>query len=320
MNKSFFIAIIIIIFTFFVPVKLNQDNIVKSHAISSQYDEMLVSATSDAAKQLIYTIDSYSNENVAEGEKIDYRDINLNLDKALDRFYGTLFINMNIEENYSYQQAIKYRIPIKIVTGYEGYYINYFKADGKGEEWSELKPYSLVDGDLVIHFTLDDTVYVTDPITQKTKTGKRKDFETKYPTSCLKDQKTFNEVRNQVINNMIQNDLEYYTKQANAIAQQYNWSIRFDIPYWGNKAIDSVSFLAFYQGDGFVGANKVFNSYGFSTTKTIKNKNIYGYIKNGKKLYSNEKKENIELVYFENEYEAAENGYEPDLEYYYNIK
>ncbi len=320
METKIFLIIVIIISLLFFPIKINQESIVKSHSISKQYDEMLVSATSDATKQLVYATDSYSNENVAEGEKIDYRNINLNLDKALDRFYKTLFINMNIEESYAYQQGIKYRIPIKIATGYEGYYINYFKADGKGEEWSDLKPYSFVDGDLVIHFTLNDTVYVTDPITKDTKEGKRKEFETKYPNSCLKDQETFQKVKNQVINSMIQSDLEYYTKQSNDIAKRHNWNIRFNIPYWGNNSIDSVSFLAFYQGDGFTGADKVYNAYGFSTSRTIRDNGIYGYVKNGKKLYSHEKVKDVELSYFENEYEAAKDGYSPDLDYYFNLK
>ncbi len=315
-NRNFYILAIILLLVIYFPVKLNQESIIKSHTISKQYDEMLVSATNDATKQLVYSTDSYSNENIAEGDKIDYRDINLNLDKALDRFYDTLYLNMNIEENYSSQQAIKYRIPIKIATAYEGYYINYFKIDGQGEQWSELKPYSMVDGDIVIHFTLDDTVYVTDPVTKDIKKGKRKEFENKYPNSCLKNEKTFNEVKTQVINSMIRNDLEYYTIQSNKIAQLHNWKIGFNIPYWGDKAIDSISFLAFYQGDEFIGADKIYNSYGFSTTKTKKDKAIYGYIKNGKKMYSNIKNENMDLTYFTNEYEAAKDGYSPDLYYY----
>lgn len=317
-GKKFFILIIMILFTLYLPTSINQKSIDKSRNMSNQYHEVIVNATSDATRLLVDVTDSYSNENMAEGNKVDYRDINLNLDKALDRFYKTLYLNLNIEESYSYQEQIKHRIPIKIATAYEGYYINYFKMDGKGEQWSELKPYSLVEGELVIHFTLDDNVTVTDGNTNTTITAKRQYFEKKYPNSCLKDQQTFDNVKSNVINSMIQEDLEYYTSHSNSLAKLNGWNIVFDIPYWGNRSINSIAFIAFYQGDEFIGTEHMYNSYGYSTSKTTKNKFIYGYIKNGKKLYSYIEENDVsEITIFNNQFEAAKAGYSPDSEYFY---
>ncbi|UYZ39104.1 hypothetical protein OD350_28955 (plasmid) [Clostridium beijerinckii] len=315
--KNMFIVMIIVIYALYLPTKIEQNSIDTAAALSQDYDEMLASATNDATQQLIYSTDSYSNELMAEGTKFDYRNINLNLDKALDRFYRTVYINLNIEENYSYQQAIKHRIPIKIAVGYDGFYVDYFKSDGTGEAWSDIHKFSDVQGDLVFHFTLSDEVTVTNSITKVTKTGTREELASLYPSSCLKDEETFKKVKSQVINTLIQSDLEYYTKNTNAIALRYGWNIKFNIPYWGNRAVNSVAFIAFYQGDGFAGGKKVFDSYGYATSQILNKRDVYGYTVDGKKLYSDNKLENVgKLTYFESPYEAAKDGYSPDPRYY----
>ncbi len=98
-SKNSLLIAIVLIFVMYVPIKINQISVEKSNKVKVEYDEVVATASSDAARQLIYAADSYSNENLAEGKKIDYRDMNLNLDKALDRFYRTLFLNLNKDCN-----------------------------------------------------------------------------------------------------------------------------------------------------------------------------------------------------------------------------
>lgn len=312
--KDFFIVAIIFLGVLFLPLRIDQEAIRKSNNSINDCNRMLARATEDAAQQLVYTTDSYSNENVGEGERYNERDINLNLDKALDRFYKTMFLNMNIENSYAEQQALLHKIPIKIATGYEGYYINSFKNDGSGEQWSDIKPYSFVEDDKVIYFTLSDEVYVSDSI-NGIKRGMREDFEDVYENSCLNSKKEFHEVKSHVINRAIQQDLQYYTKQANNIAKRNNWNTQFNVPYWGNRSVNDIAFIAFYQDEGFIGSDRMYNTYGYATTKIVKNKDIYGYMKNGRKLYS-EIKSGEGDTYFSNAYEAAINGYSPDILYY----
>ena len=318
MPKHIFLITTIVLLGFFLPARYTQDSINSSISLSKDYDEMLVNATSDATHKLLEATDSYSNEIVAEGNKSDYRNINLNLDAALDRFYKTVYMNLNIEDNYAEQQAIKHRIPIKIALGYDGFYVDYFNTDGNGEEWSEIHKYSDVQGDNVIEFTLGDQVTVTNPKTKESYSGTRTELAGKFPKSCLKDEETFQKVKSQVINSLIQADLEYYTTKNNQIAKQNGWNMNFDIPYWGNRAINSIAFVAFYQGDGFVGQNKVFDTFGYSTSQSVVKEDIYGYTYAGKKLYSNVKLDNVgKVTYFENSYEAAAHGFSPDPRYYY---
>ena len=317
-GKNMFIIVIIVLFSFYLPTRIEQNSINTSETLSHQYDEMLVSATSDATQILIQATDSYSNEIQAEGSKVDYRDMNLNLDAALERFYKTVYINLNIEESYSHQQAIKHRLPIKLALGYEGFYVDSFKTDGTGESWSSIHKYSDVQGNLVIHFTLGNDVTVTDKNNKVTKTGTRAALASLYPSSCLKDEETFNKVKSQVINSLIQSDLEFYTKQTNEIALENGWNLNFDSPYWGNRSINSVAFVAFYQGDGYYGKNKMYDSFGYATSQTVDKREVYGYTQDGKKLYSDNKLTNVgTLTYFENQYEAAIHGYSPDPKYYF---
>lgn len=318
MSRIMIIMAILILTNLYLPTRMEQNTIFTAEAQSKQYNEMLVSATSDATQTLLRVSDSYSNELMAEGTKVDYRNINLNLDASLERFYKTLYINLNIEEDYSYQQSVKFRIPIKIAIGYDGFYVNYFKTDGSGEEWSDIHKFSDVQGDLVIHFTLSDEVTVTNHVTKETRTGTRAELAKYYPTSCLKDEATFNKVKSQVINSLIQSDLEFYTTKNNQIALQNGWNMNFDIPYWGNTSIDSVSFIAFYQGDALLGTNKMYSAFGYATSQAVNKREIYGYTRDGKKLYSDNKLTSVgELTYFENQFEAAMKGYSPDPIYYY---
>lgn len=318
MSRIMIIMAILILTNLYLPTRMEQNTIFTAEAQSKQYNEMLVSATSDATQTLMRVSDSYSNELMAEGTKVDYRNINLNLDAALERFYKTLYINLNIEEDYSHQQAVKFRIPIKIAVGYDGFYVNYFKTDGAGEEWSDIHKFSDVQGDLVIHFTLSDEVTVTNHVTKETRTGTRAELAKYYPTSCLKDEVTFNKVKSQVINSLIQSDLEFYTTKNNQIALQNGWNMNFDIPYLGNTSIDSVSFIAFYQGDALLGTNKMYSAFGYATSQAVNKREIYGYTRDGKKLYSDNKLTSVgELTYFENQFEAAMKGYSPDPIYYY---
>lgn len=317
-SKHIFLITILILMGFYIPTKYQQDSINSSEIMSREYDEMLVNATSDATFKLLETTDSYSNEIVAEGTKIDYRNINLNLDAALDRFYKTVYMNLNIEDNYAYQQSIKHRIPIKIALGYDGYYVDYFSEDGRGEQWSQIHKYSNVEGDLVIYYTLGNEVSVTNSVTKESKSGTREQVAPYFPRSSLVDEQTYEKVKSQVINSLIQADLEYYTTKNNEIAKRFGWNMNFDIPYWGNRAINSVAFVAFYQGDGYAGISKVYDSFGYSTSQSVNAKNIYGYSYGGKKLYSDVLLNNVgELTYFENQFEAAISGYSPDPRFYY---
>lgn len=316
MKHTSFTAIMVfyLVLVVFLPVRINSEAIRAAETSKYTYNEILTNATDDASRQLIQTVSNYSIETLAAGNQLNYQTINLNLDQGLDRFYRTLFLNLNIENDYAKQQEIKMHIPIKIIAGYDGYYVDHWDMDGKGEKWSDKKLYTTIDNtnNLAIRFTLDDNVYVKNISNGEEFQGNRSDIASKYPNSCLVDEKTFNEIKGQVINQHIKEDLEYYTYETNAIARRNGWHLSFNTPFWGDRSITSISFIAFMQGNVVQGTVR-FNNYGYSSTNIVRNNNIYGYTNSkGIKLYSHEKAGD-NLVYFSNEIEAAKNGYEPDL-------
>lgn len=306
--------VLVLVFVVYLPTRLNNEAIKETETSKYTIDEILTNATDDASSQLIKTVSNNSVEILAEGSKENYQTIDLNLDQALDRFYRTLFLNLNVENDIAKQQAIKINIPIKIVTGYDGYYVDRWSMDGEGESWSDKKLYATIDNTnhLAIRFTLDDNVYVKDIDTGEEFQGVRADIASKYPSSCLADEDTFNKIKQQVINQHIKEDLDYYTYEANSIARKNGWKLSFNNPYWGGRSITSISFIAFMQGDAILGTVK-FNNYGYSVTEIVKRKDVYGYTTStGIKLYSYEKVGG-NPVYFQNEIEAAKSGYSPDL-------
>lgn len=316
MYKSFItIMVLFLVLVLYLPMTINSEAIQSAELSKFTYNEILTNATDDASRELIKTVSNNSIETLGDGNKVNYKTMELNLDSALDRFYRTLFINFNIEDDYSKQQAMKINIPIKIVAGYDGYYVDHWSMDGKEEQWSDKKLYSMIDNknNLAIRFTLDDNVYVKNINTGEEFQGNRSDIASKYPTSCLSDETSFTETKSQIINQHIKQDLDYYTYETNAIAKRNGWQLSFNIPYWGDRSITGISFIAFMQGNPVQGTVK-FDNYGFSTTMIVKNNDIYGYIaSNGAKLYSNDNTAGSNPTYFSNEIEAAKSGYAPDL-------
>ncbi|OPJ60667.1 hypothetical protein [Clostridium oryzae] len=303
-----------------MPGKLNQAAMVKAENTKNEYHEAISSACQDAAKALMIFNDSYSTELGAQGKKENFQKIALNLKEGLDRFYRSMYIDLDIENSYSQQQALMSQFPVIIAIGYDGYFVhtwNETKENGKytvTNKWTDKKKYSIFDSkfDIKISYTLDDYVYIEDYKNNKKLEGDRKNFASLYP-SYFSDS-SFKKVKQQVINQLLQKDLEYYTYYCNRIAKQNGWKLKFKVPYWGNRSIDTISFLAFYQGKIFQAQDR-YDSYGYGAAKIVEHKQLYGYEKNGHKYYSRHKNGTNLTAYYD-EYEAAENGCSPDPEYY----
>lgn len=312
---SFVIAIIFsCVLTF--SVRQNQKLMVKNEIFKTNYNEALTNAVNDASKELIHVNDFASLELMAEGRKVNYKKVKLNLDSALDRFFETLYLNLNIDDNKISQQTVLDNIPLIVAVGYDGFYIHSWQEIKTGNEldvknsWSEKFPFQIIDEkrNLKINYTLDDYVYIENLKTNEKFEGYQNKF--KDLSSYLGEE--FNKSKSQVINQLIKNKAEYYVNN-NHIAQKHNWNLNFNIPYWGDRSINDISFVAFLQDELY--GEKVYNTYGFGTAKIVERAPIYGYEINDKKLYSKHRKgENVTSFY--DEYEAAKMGYTPDPMYY----
>ncbi|MEG2983581.1 MAG: hypothetical protein RR835_02695 [Peptostreptococcaceae bacterium] len=289
-----------------------------SEVVNVKYSEIVTNACKDATEELVVINNDKSIEMAGDGENINYEKIDFNKNKALERFYKSLYINLNIENDYAAQQVLFEHIPIKIVVGYDGYYINswvkeYNNQKAKYEtkqKWVGKMKYSKVDNknNIKIDFTLNENVTITNKVTNQVTTGNRKDFDKKYPNSYFG--REFENIRNQTIFEAVQNSVEYYTHASNNIAKKNGWKYSFKAPYVDSKLLKNISFLALMQGNGEQGVNNKFNTYGFSVSKIERKNKVYGYTKDGIKYYKENYDKNCEEI-FDSEIEAAASGYRP---------
>lgn len=304
----------------FIPMQIDLEKRMEANRITNTYNDMVIDASNNAAKELIEP--SYENSNdaeiLAEGKREDYRTINnLNLDKALWRFYNTMYLSLNLHNKVS-QEQLKMYIPIIVAIGYDGYNINTFEEKGNSinKVWKEKKQWMYFDkkSNIEINFTLGNDVKVIDFNTGKTIQGKAKELATTYPNSIL-NSPNFDFIRRKKITDTVNQDLSWFTSKNNKIAKKNGWKYTFYIPYIDTKNItNSIGFIAFVQGLPLKGADTTYNSYGFGTAKIIQSTKYYGNVINGKKYYHTKNctdfNEN-DAVEFNSKIEAAKAGYSP---------
>jgi hypothetical protein len=310
---------IVILAIIFLPGQINQNQLIRSNEFTQRGNEVVGNAVQDASLELIQSKDNDSSYVKSLGNRVNFKTTELNLDAGLNQFYRTLYQNLNIEHDYSKQKAEKFKIPVKIAIGYDGYYTDIFesKKGGNPEKWSNKKTYSLLDtkNNIKINFTLDDYVYIQDLANNQKFEGQQSTFKSKYPHSCFGDETKFKEVKNRTILNLMKTELENSTYYNNYIAKKNGWKLNFDLK-GGNRAFDSISFIAFVQNDELK-IIQAYNSYGFGSAKITELKKFLGYERNGKKLYTSQKNREIDgnTIIFQTAKDAASAGYVPDPKY-----
>lgn len=311
---------IIVIIMAAIPVNLGIDKRIEAEQIKRSYNSAIDSAVRDAASVLIESNNSESAEILANGLNDNYEKIELNRDRALNKFYETMFINMNVSKDKINQEILKKYVPIKIIVGYDAYYINTLyeindehtnKHEIK-EKWMPGKKYVFFDkkNNLGIYFSLADYTVVNDYNTGKINIGSNEELNKLYPISVFGTE--FNNIRKSAIIENIKNDLTYFTYLNSEIAKNNGWRYSFEIPVIDNRAIDNISFIAFVQGLPISGTENL-NTYGFGVSKIVNTKHYYGNEIKGRKYYH---RKNCSLAQesdkvFDTKEEAAKAGYYP---------
>ncbi|TYQ16012.1 UNVERIFIED_CONTAM: hypothetical protein Cloal_2513 [Acetivibrio alkalicellulosi] len=307
-----------------VLLDTSQKNSVQAQNYKERYTNILRVAVEDASNALLYR--EYSQELVGDQyTKKHYLDIDLNLEYALDRYYETMFMNLNIEGNKIEQQNFKIHNPVKIVTGFDGYHVHTWENvqtplgySEMMEIWLPKKPYSHYDqnSNLIINFTLSDFIYVYDVVTGEWIEGYRNEIFNEYPHCRVFEPHIFDLLRRQTIVQMIQDDLERYTIKYNYIAKQYNLGYIFTMPMikedeWQNT-IEGISFISFIQGLPVKGFdNLVINTYGFGGARISKQSYYYGNIIDDARYYHIEGCFEDVSARFNSRKDAAKEGYYP---------
>lgn len=215
------------------------------------------------------------------------RELILNKNLAVRKFYESLYSNFSILTDTTLQEQLKVFTPVILITDEDGYYIQFddlCTVEGETvmkQTWTEKRPYAYEDDNLVYSFTLNDYIRLYDKNTGEIEEGKYQDMATLYPgNEILNDAARYDEVRRNTIVNSLIEDMNYYINQHNRIAEHFGISYNFALPYiqqedW-YRTIDDIGMLVIFQGYPY-GAftDDVFNQYSFAGARIRKTDSYY---------------------------------------------
>lgn len=286
------------------------------------YDLVLKNSCEDAAQAMIQPSNEQQLNTIEQGYVKSPKEIEPNLDKALETFYNTLFMNLGIQNDPALQEGFKRYVPLKMVVAYKGLYVctsTEYTEGGKKkfkEMWQPLISFNYKDAknNLIINYTLNDYVYITD-LKNGYVEGTSKDMRQKYPLCEALSDKHFEGMRRKVITDTINNAMGYYTEKNNSIGRQNGFSYKFKIPIIDNdklNEIDSASFIAFYQGLP-IRSDVIHNNYALSASRITANKKYYGSqgLNNYYHTSSSCPRITGKVKVFNSRVDAAKDGYSP---------
>ncbi|MFM9280872.1 hypothetical protein [Paenibacillus jiagnxiensis] len=317
---SWVLVFVIIVFPLFFKNDLRGVEQERTQEKMVMYDGALRAAVQDAA----FALQLNENQNL-EGSYGSTKRIRANKELAVEAFYETLFNNVGIRDDVIAQGVLKTYIPVLAVIDYDGLWIytneTISNVNGENESrqvWKVKKPFAFSDEQgNSLSFTLDDYVYAYDAATQEWFEGRREEVSilTDHRIPLLEDPDTFDQVRRTTIISVVQGSLEHSINSYNEYARRLGITYTFTLPRveqeeW-NNTINDVGVLSFIQGVP-VGLH-TYNNYALGGSRLVKRAVIYGYLRQGVKVYFRESDhfggEIIEK--FSSEREAAEAGYFP---------
>lgn len=321
---DFALLVLLIFLGFSIKLDMDQRRLIQAEDIKARYNEIMFTATEDATLALFEPDSVLSEDSFRLGYDQNVIELNPNLEKALSRFYETLYANTGLENDPVGQDAFKMFVPVKMAVAYDGFFINAWQevfnsATGKKETiemWGLKKPYIYYDSQfkLVVNFTLDDRVYVYNLQTGTWEEGKQQDFYPKYPGSLFSPS-NFDNVRKQTIIESLQRELACLTVKYNSIAKQHGFQYYYNIPIidnddW-NNTIKDVCFIAFLQGLP-IGAESC-NTFGAGGTRVKAAVKYYGNTISGVKYYHREGCTQLTGgdILFDKRLDAAKEGFYP---------
>lgn len=267
------LVIIFIIFT--IPFQMIQD--IKERNLqliiyeNTKMNRILDTAIEDATSALVDQISSDSWV--------------LNKEKAVETFFNTLYINLNIINDPVKQQQIQSYIPFILVMDTDGYYTytleTYRGIDGLTyfqQVWSEKQYFVHGDERYVYGFTLTNkvTLYVKD--SKQFFEGDKDELAMIYPDSILGDS-DFDQIRRQCITDTLVSTMKNAINRHNNIAHQMGIFYDFYLPSDDGSAylnaFNDVGMISFFQGMPIGHTGAYYNHYAFGGAQIIKKSPLY---------------------------------------------
>lgn len=214
------------------------------------------------------------------------KDITINKDRAIETFFNSLFLNMDVVGDSIAQKKIVGYIPVIAVIDYNGFYIlssqEYTATYGYKEikpVWKTKVPYSYTDGSYVYSFTLDDYLEIYDIVNGNFHKGLYSDLKAVIPSDIIQKDSLFQDVRRRTIIEALKREVNQGINNHNLIARQFGITYSFSLPAidneeW-NKTIDDVGMLVFFQGMPLGIGNERYNNYALGAARVFKGHKYY---------------------------------------------
>lgn len=193
-------------------------------------------------------------------EELD-TDVFENKGKVLNDFFNTLYASYGINGNASKERFLQSYVPAVALVDNSGVNISYcetYKDNGTlylDRCWSQKYSYVYSEDDYVYTFSLGDYQRVLKLSTSEYCRGTYAQIAKKFPDCKLatfKDSESFNEFKDQVIIDTINDKLTYFINKHNMVALQGDTNFAFSMPTLDANSwmslISSPSIMAVYEG------------------------------------------------------------------------
>lgn len=228
-------------------------------------------------------------------------------DDAVEAFYDSLYASLGIADNPDSREKVRLYVPVIIITVGDGFYVYYDDVspgiDGTEElvrRCTEKKVYSYYENtapegycatDFIYRFLGKNTCSICDTEgicgeksgIYSVSTDENREAINKELWNCvsggrnysciLKNSVEFENKRLEISTSKLEDALTYYCNFHNTIAANMGISYGFSVPQQNGelylKAIDGISFIAFFQGYPVNGSNEVFNCFSVSNARVV---------------------------------------------------
>lgn len=251
-NVAFVVAIVFLCFMIIDDVKTGELWAITIQ--QSKLNNVLDNAVEDAMIRFVET-DSV-------------RDIVINKEEAVNQFFTSVFINMDIMENPALKRQFSLYVPTIAVVEEDGFYLYYTNEETvQGEKhinqiFTQKYNYTQTYDNYKISYTLGDYIYVSNVSTGQLMEGNYHDIREQCYISHLMDDQIFEEERRKVIINLLKERMTFFINHHNRIAKFYGIQYEFTLPQiekeeW-YRTIDDIGMIVFFQGYPYGGRERGF--------------------------------------------------------------
>ncbi|KAB3525461.1 hypothetical protein [Alkaliphilus serpentinus] len=283
---DFAILFVIITLPFNILLGIKTANLNNGLYKSLEMNRIIDTAVEDGVSQLV----------TVGGDK----EITLNKERAMEAFFNSLFLNMDVVGDEIAQKKILGYIPAMVIVDYDGIYLltnqEYTAADGYKEIkpiWKPKVPYSYSDGSYIYSFSLDDYIEIYDIANNRILKGLQGDLKAEIPSDIIQQDELFENVRRRTIIEAIKREVNHSINNHNLIAHQFGITYSFTLPViddedW-HKTLDDVGMLVFFQGLPIGIGGQRYNNYALGGARVVKGQHYYQQVNpNGITYYHKE--------------------------------